>query len=286
MTRIKIVTDSSTDLPRKLIEKHGVYEIPIIVRFGEEEYRSGVDITTSEFYAKMNEHDVFPTTAQITPGEFTNVYQELADEADVIISIHLSGKMSGIMDSARLAAQNMENVKVIVYDSESASFGVGFLVLEAIKAVEENCAVQEITRRLDQVKESMRVYFSVPSLEHLQKGGRIGKAAAFLGGLLNIIPLLTIEGGYVSPFEKIRGKKRILKKMVQQLNSGLEELGGKDQITLGILHAENEEGYKELVQKIREELGIEDFLFNEVGPIIGTHSGPGILAIFFHKKTG
>ncbi len=217
--------------------------------------------------------------------QFTKVYREISSDADVIISIHLSGKMSGIMDSARLAAQDMEDCQVICIDSESASFGVGFLVLEAIRAVEENCSVEEIVRRLDQVKESMNVFFAVPSLDHLQKGGRIGKATAFLGGLLNIIPLLTIQEGLVAPFEKVRGKKRVIKRIIERLTVGIEEFGGKDQIILGLLHSQNEEGCEELAELVKQEFGIEEYLVNEIGPIIGTHAGPGVIAIIFHKKT-
>lgn len=283
MAKIKLVTDSTADLPQEYYERYGIAVIPMLINFGEEGYRDGVDITPEEFYAKLVSYDGFPTTAQITPGVFIKEYQKWAEEYDIIISIQLSGRLSGTVDSARLAAQSIENAQVVVYDSESASLGIGFQVLEAARAIEEGCDLQEILRRMDHVKATTSIYFSVPSLEHLQKGGRIGKASAFIGGLLNIVPLLTIAEGVVAPFEKIRGKKRVLGRITELLGERVEEWG-KENLNIAVLHTVNPEGAQELVEQYKSTFDVEDILVTQLGPTIGTHTGPGVIATVFYKK--
>lgn len=283
MARIKLITDSTVDLPQEIYQRYGITVLPMLINFGEEGYRDGIDITPEEFYTKLIAYDGFPTTAQITPGVFTKVYEEFAKEYEIIISIHLSGKLSGTVDSARLAAQSIENAQVIVYDSESASLGSGFQVLEAARAIEEGCDLPEILRRMDHVKATTSIYFSVPSLEHLQKGGRIGKASAFIGGLLNIVPLLAISEGVVAPFEKIRGRKRVVSRMVELLGERVEEWG-KENLNVSVLHTVNPEGARELVEQYQSAFGVEEILVTQLGPAIGTHTGPGVIATVFYKK--
>lgn len=283
MAKIKLVTDSTADLPQEIYDRYGITVLPMLISFGEEGYRDGIDITPEEFYTKLVTYDGFPTTAQITPGIFTNLYEELAEEYDLILSVHLSGKLSGTLDSGRLAAQSIKKAQVVVYDSESASLGIGFQVLEAARAIEEGCELQEIIRRMDHVKATTSIYFSVPSLEHLQKGGRIGKASAFIGGLLNIVPLLTIDEGSVAPFEKIRGKKRVFGRMVELLSERVEQWG-KENLNVSVLHTVNPEGAEELVEQYQSAFGFDEILVTQLGPTIGTHTGPGVIATVFYKK--
>lgn len=285
MSRIKILTDSTSDLPQHLIEQYDITVLPMGVNFGSEGYLDGVDITTSEFYAKLKEFDGFPSTSQVNPGVFANAFKELSKEADIIIAIILSNKLSGTFNSSKIAGQMVEDeVKVICYDSESASLGEGFLVLEAAKAAQEGLSAEEILKRLDKIKETISVYFAVPNLTHLEKGGRIGKASALIGGLLNIVPLLTIEDGVVAAKEKIRGKKRVLKRMEELLNVGIEEFGGPENLVLSVLHTDNEKGARELAERFETTFGLTDIIFSEIGPTIGTHTGAGLVAIVFYKK--
>lgn len=285
MSRIKILTDSTSDLPQHLIDQYDITVLPMGVNFGDEGYLDGVDITTSEFYAKLKEFDGFPSTSQVSPGAFATAFKELSKEADVIIAIVLSSKLSGTFNSAKIAGQMVEDeVKVICYDSKSASLGEGFLVLEAAKAAQEGLCPEEILQRLDKVKETRSVYFAVPNLVQLEKGGRIGKASAIIGGLLNIIPLLRIEDGALVVKEKIRGKKRIIKRFEELLKDGIEEFGGSENLVLSVVHTDNLEGAHQLVERIESTFGFNDILISEIGPTIGTHTGAGLIAIVFYKK--
>lgn len=286
-SKVKILTDSTSDLPQQLIEQYNITVLPMVVNFGDEGYLDGVDITTTEFYAKIKEFDGFPTTSQVTPAVFADAYRELSKETDVIISILVSSQLSGTFNSASMAKQMVEDeldLQIICYDSEMAAMGLGCLVLEAAKAVHEGLGPEEILQRLDKVKETLAIYFAVPNLEHLERGGRIGKAAAFLGGLLNIVPLLTVEEGVVTPKEKIRGKKRVQKRMTELVGEAIEEFGGRENLVLGVLHTDNLKGAQELAQHFTETLGVDEPMITEVGPTIGTHAGPGVIAIVFYKK--
>ncbi len=285
MAKIKIVVDSATDIPREILERYNITVLPFPIYFGDEMFRDGIDINTDLFYPKLKEFGGFPTTSQITPIEFKEAYEKLAKEADIILSIHLSSPLSGTFNSARLASLEVDNAQVICIDSRNAALGYGFQVIEAAKAIEEGAEIDEVLARIQQVKDTVKVYLSVPSLDYLVKGGRIGKATAFLGGLLNIIPLLTIEDGIVAPFEKIRGKKRVFQRLMELVQKAIKQFGGKDKINLAVLHTDNHQEADNLAERIKAEYGIRDIIITQVGPLIGTHIGPGVLAVIFHKKT-
>ena len=284
MSKIKLVIDSTSDISPDILRKYDVSIAPLSVFFGDKGYRDGIDITPKTFYPMLREFEGFPTTSQVNPQAFKEIYTRLSEEADTILSMHFSGKLSGTFASAQIAAKELEWLDIVCYDSESASLGYGFQVLEAIKAIEEGCTIKQVLERVTEIRDTMHIYFAVASLEHLRKGGRIGKATAFLGGLLNIVPLLTLEDGIVAPYEKIRGKKKVPTRFLELLDDGIKKYGGKDNIKVSVLHSENLEGANELADEIRDRFGIEDILITQVGTIIGTHIGSGVSAIIFHKK--
>lgn len=284
MTKIKLVVDSTTDLTRDFFLEHGISSLPLSVYFGTEEFLDGIDITPGDFYQKLRHFSGFPTTSQVNPQAFRETFSELAEETDIILSMHLSGKLSGTLDSARIAAQEIPDTQIICYDSESASLGYGFQVVEAVRAIEAGCDLSEVLKRIKQVRESMRIYFAVSSLDHLHKGGRIGKAGALLGGLLNIVPLLTLEDGMVIPAEKIRGKKRVPKRLLELVGEGIAEFGGSENLNLAVLHTDYYSNAIQLREQIAAEYQIKDIPITQVGTIIGTHIGPGVLAVIFHQK--
>jgi len=279
VAKIKIVTDSSADIPKALLEELGITVIPLKLHFGDETYVDGVDITVAEFYAKLAASDRMPTTSQPSPADFLDVYKKTATEpGDEIISIHISSAMSGTYQSAVLAKQLLEDqFPIHIVDSRYASFGHGRMVVEAARAAREGKTAEEILARLEQIRAKSRIYFIVDTLQYLYKGGRIGKASALFGSLLNIKPILTVdEAGEVAPVDKVRGQKNALNRMVELLQRDFDGQA----VELYVGHADSPEAAKELRDLIVEKVNAEPKAFIDVGPIIGAHAGPGTLAVF------
>src|SRR5690606_15393842 len=195
MAGVKVVTDSGADIPKNVREELDIAVVPLTIHFGEEEFKDGVDLDTTEFYRRLHAGGL-PRTTQPSPADFEAVYRRLQDEADAIVSVHLSSELSGTMQSAVLAS-TMDGVAVPVHvvDTRSASLGIGLLAIEAARMARAGAAAADIVQRLEELVARQRVLFVVDTLEFLQRNGRIGRAQAFVGGLLNIKPLLTIDDG-------------------------------------------------------------------------------------------
>lgn len=279
MTKVRIVTDSTSDIPEQLRQQYGIEMVPLKVHFGTETYYDAVTIQPGEFYDKLASSAKLPTTSQPSPADFLELYKRVggADGAD-IVSIHLSSAMSGTYQSAVLAKSMLEgDVRVEVVDSKSASFGIGLLVLEAAKAAEQGKSASEIVAHIESIRQQMRIYFLVGTLDYLQKGGRIGKAAALFGSLLNIKPILTIDSeGEVSSVDKVRGVKKAMSRIVDMLKADF----GDRRLQLTVAQASAREAADEFAELLRGSFDISDLSFTEVGPVIGTHAGPGTIAVF------
>lgn len=210
--KVAIVTDSTADIPEELIRKYDIHVVSLRVLFGEENYADGVELTSEQFYDKLRQSTVLPTTSQPSPTDFMSVYQRLLDENPdrPIVSIHLSSGMSGTYQSAMLGKSLLEReADLTVIDSKSASYGYGLMVVHAAELAEQGKSVAEISAAVEEMQQSRKLFFLVDTLEYLQKGGRIGKASAILGTLLNIKPILSIdEEGIIYAVEKVRGHKR------------------------------------------------------------------------------
>lgn len=282
MGKVKIVTDNTTDLPEKIIREYGIEVVPLSVHFGHDTYLPGVDLTGKEFYELFKKSEELPKTSQVSMGKFLKIYQELAGEVNQIISIHLSARLSGTFHSATNAADHVERVKVYPVDSESVSMGMGFQIMAAVKVLDNGGSVEEALQAIERVKENLEIYFYVETLEYLEKGGRIGKAKSLLGSLLNIKPILQLKEGEIQPFEKVRGFKKGFKRLYDLVR---EYLGDSDpgQIQLAIMHIENQENAIKLKEKILKDLGIDEIYVRELGPIVGTHIGPGVLGIVLNR---
>lgn len=282
MGKVKIVTDNTTDLPEKIIREYGIEVVPLSVHFGHDTYLPGVDLTGKEFYELFKKSEELPKTSQVSMGKFLKIYQELAGEVNQIISIHLSARLSGTFHSATNAADHVEGVKVYPVDSESVSMGMGFQIMAAVKVLDNGGSVEEALQAIERVKENLEIYFYVETLEYLEKGGRIGKAKSLLGSLLNIKPILQLKEGEIQPFEKVRSFKKGFKRLYDLVR---EYLGDSDpgQIQLAIMHIENQENAIKLKEKILKDLGIDEIYVRELGPIVGTHIGPGVLGIVLNR---
>ncbi|MGE5508894.1 MAG: DegV family protein [Chitinophagales bacterium] len=274
---VKIVTDSTADLPESLVRKYGVTVVPLNVHFGDEVYQDGVDIWASEFYYKLQNGSSLPKTSQPSPGDFLKVYLELTDDGSEVASLHLSKQFSGTWQSAQMAEEMLEGKgRVAVIDSASASMGLGLIVLDAARRAAGGASLEEVAAAAQRASERLSLYFVVDTLEWLQKNGRIGRAAAFLGSVLNLKPVLTVENGIVAPVDKVRGKGKAVARMFELTRQRVGERPSR----LSVLHADRPEEAAELAEQARREFNcVEAPIISEVGPIVGTHVGPGTLGL-------
>ncbi|QUO43045.1 DegV family protein [Brevibacillus composti] len=281
---IVIVTDSASDIDSELRESLGIVSVPLKVMFGDETYTDGVTITSTMFFEKLKQTDVLPTTSQPSPIDFAEAYKGIVEKhgKDVqIIVLTLSAALSGTYQSAVIAKSMMEEeLDITVIDTRKASFVFGMLCVEAAQAAREGKSKQQILDRIDHFLDSVQVYFIVDTLEFLQKGGRIGKASALIGSLLNIKPILTLDpAGYVSAFDKVRGTKKAIARVME----ALREYASGQPVKVAMLHSAVPDQAAEHLAAIKAEFQVTDSYLLEIGPVIGTHVGPGLLGFVMIK---
>jgi len=278
--KIAIVTDSTADLPLSYYEQHDVKVVPLIVRFEEETFRDWVDIGPNDFYKRMRKTNVLPKTSQPSVAEFAQVYKQLAAETEQIVSIHLSSELSGTVQAAEIASE-MVDIPVSVIDAKLASLGTGLVVDAAVRAREEGLSFDEIAGKAREVAAKTKILFSVGTLKYLQLGGRIGKAQALVGSILNIKPILTLRDGVVVPYKKVKGTNKVFAEMKDFFLANVE---GEGSLYLGFAHADFPEG----VQRLKDVIGAEtaraaSVIESEIGCVIGTYVGPDTFAIVFYE---
>ena len=281
MEKVKIITDSCSDLPRNVREKHNIKMIATPVIIDGEEYKDREDLSPPEFYKKLTEIDSVPKTARISPDKFREEFEKALDEGYKVLSINFSSQLSGIFESAALAKKMIGSDKIKVIDSKSASTGFGLSVLKAARAAEEGKDLDEIVELTKKNCAHMEHIFAVGSLEMLKRGGRISSGKAFIGNVLNIKPILHFQDGEILPLTKVRGKK----KMLQFLVDIIEERGinPQDQI-IGIDYSANRQLAEQIKNMLQDRYGVEDFLISEIGAAIGSHVGHNTVSIFFLNK--
>lgn len=274
---VKIVTDSTADLPEKIVSKYGIGVVPLNVHFGEEVYKDGVDIWGEEFYNKLCNEPTLPNTSQPAPGEFLKVYQQIAEPGDTIISIHISRLMSGTADSAKLAAEMMgADYRIEIVDSEHVTMSLGVLVLQAAKAAQNGESADAILAKLNKWKKEISIFFTIKSLDYLHRTGRIGKASALMGSLLNIKPILSIEDGLIVPNEKTRGN---FQKVAELMVEKVIQRYGDQPLIVGLIHTGLPDEMVILERLAKNNLKIVEMVSNLAGPIVGTHTGPNAIGI-------
>ncbi len=272
---IRIVTDSTSDISQELASKLRIVVVPAIVNIGEKSYRDGIDLTREEFYRALPEMSEMPTTAPPGPATFTDVYRQLlAEGATAILSIHLASKLSGMLNTARLGAEALDNEVVTLYDSQQATMGLGLLVLMAAEAAEAGRSLTEIIETLDASVNHTYVIAVLDTLEYLRRSGRLSWAQFGVGTLLNIKPLIKVHLGEVLVVERVRTSKRALSRLIELV----EELGPLKKVALlNIGDQEKVETLRQMTAHILPESS--EPLIAEATPVIGTHVGPGALGI-------
>ncbi len=284
---IALVTDSTCDLPADILEKHQIEIVPLTVHFGEDTYYDKVDLDKEEFYTMMESAAELPTTSQPSVGLFIDRYEKLAENYDQIISIHISSALSGTCESARLAAAQVEAVEVEIIDSKTTSFGLGFMVLLTAKMIKEGKNIDDIKDTLLQEREKLTIYFTVNELSYLEKGGRIGKAQAFLGSIFNFNPILELSAaaGEITPKEKIRGYKKTNQKMV---DLALKAAAGNNNVNFAYVYGKNSDNYQQLKGLFEAKLEAQnDFSYrifeNKIGTVLSSHTGPLVYGIVIYR---
>ena len=276
---IKIVTDSSSDLSKELIDQYGISVVPLYSRFGENVYKERVDITDDQFYQKMAESDTLPVTILPSPGDFVPVYEKLLKEADTIVSIHLSSKLSGTMNSAIQAKASLgDNPKIHIIDSTVVSIALGLIVLSAAKTAKEGGTLEQVIATANEAIKDTAPVCLLDSLKNLQKGGRIGKATALIGSLLNVKPLITMKNGEVVPFGKARSRSKGMDMIVEHVSKF------KQIEDMAIAWSTTPDDAKALSERIAPYFKKGEVKIVRLGTTLGVHTGAGTIVVSVRGK--
>ena len=273
---VKVVTDSTWDLPPELAEELGITVVPLSVLFGEEAYKDGVEITREAFFDRLVNGNVHPKTSQPSVGDFAAVYKELTDQGHEIVSVHIADKLSGTLNSARAAKLDLPEATITLVDSATAALALGLVVKATAEAAQAGKTHAEVVAVAEDAAEKTEAYVILETLTYLQKGGRIGKAQALIGGLLSVKPILTIKGGEILPHEKVRSRAKGIAK--------LKEIAAASApyAELGVIHEADSEIVTELVETLSA-LTDKPVLIGKIGAVIGVHAGPDVVGIAFRR---
>lgn len=276
---VVLVTDSTADIPLETREKLGISMVPLKVNFGQESFLDNIELRPAQFYEKLIAFGKPATSSQPSPADFYDVYKKLTDEGHSVISVQLSGAMSGTYQSATIAKSMLDDgADVTVIDSRSASYGYGKIVVDAAEMAQSGASKEEVLAAIHKMRAELRLYFLVDTLEYLQKGGRIGKASAMLGSLLNIKPILSIDDeGVVHSFDKARGQKRAMARIAEVLEQDLKSTPVS--LTLATTPGYTE-GAAEIAELLKSRLNVREYYESEIGPVVGAHAGPGTIGLF------
>ena len=278
MEKIKIITDSTLDLPADLIKEKGIEVLPLLINFGEESYLDGVEINTHDMLERIEKENILPTTAQVTPSRFEETFKKYLDEGYKIVTLTLSSEMSGTYQSACIAKNMLESDDIVVIDSRNVTSGLGVLVLKACEFRDNGDNIFEIEEKIKNLIPKVKSSLSFESLENLVRGGRLSKTAGTIGSVLGLRLILEVKDGQMAVKDKVRGSKKALKKVISDFENGNVDFDSPIVID-EILNEEIYEGLK----KYFDEKNIE-YIHGIVGCTVGIHSGTKACGVFFIEK--
>ncbi|MBP1889310.1 DegV family protein with EDD domain [Clostridium moniliforme] len=275
MQKIKIITDSTVDLPKELLKELNVDVLPVLINFGEKSYLDGIEITLDEVFKRIDSGDVFPTTAQITPNRFVEAFKKYIDEGYKVLAVMMSSGMSGTYQSACIAKQMLETDDVYVVDSQTITSGLGLLVIKAAQLIDKGLPIEEIVKELEEIKPYINSSLSFDSLDNLVKGGRLPKAVSVVTGMLGIKLILEVKDGVMSVKGKVRGSKKAAKRIINDM----ETLIPRKDLPVIIVNVNNDE----IAIPLKEYLESNNINYIEgpVGCSVGIHSGDKAVGLFF-----
>ncbi|MBA2175555.1 DegV family protein [Halobacillus locisalis] len=277
-----VLTDSTAYIPRKIRKEKQIHMVPLNVIFGHESYQEEVDILADDFYDMVKEGGDLPKTSQPSIGLMTEKLEELAADYDAVIAVHLSSGISGTYQGILAAGDMVDGIDVHAFDSETSCMMQGFYALEAADLANNGATPEQVLARLDEMKESMSAYFMADDLSHLQRGGRLNGAQAFVGSLLQVKPVLHFVDTKIVPFEKIRTRKKALKRILSLFEEDVKQGG---QYKACMIHANREEEAKQMKAEIEQQFDNVEVEVSYFGPVIGTHLGEGAMGLGWYKKS-
>lgn len=278
--QVRIVSDSTCNLPAALIERYAISLVPIVVMFGDESYREGVDIQTDEFYTRIRRTGIVPRTSQPAAGEFAEVYHRLAQEPGPLLSIHLTGRLSGVLASAYAAKQMVPEADLELFDTLAVSIGSGFCVLQAARMAEAGAAREQIVARLGQIRDRLNLFLTPETLKYLQASGRIGKLQGVLASLLNVKPIIRCKDGLLDAFERVRTRSVSLERLVELT---VETVGTQDLVDVAVIHADARAEAEALADRLRGVLNCREVFVETLSLALGVHGGPGMIGIYSYR---
>ena len=267
---VRIVVDSTFDFSPEEAAALGLTVVPLLVRFGDETYVDRVTISPAEFYAKLATARVMPTTSQPTPARFAEVYKTLLDDGNDVLSLHISSALSGTYNSANLAREQVDPERIATVDTHQVTLGAQPLARAAAKALAEGRSLSELVALVTDMQARVHVIATLGSLEHLRRGGRIGRLASLVGGMLSVKVLITVKDGIVAPLERVRTRQRALLRVEELI---LEQAPYDGPLHVG--HCDDLSTAELLVSRLRAALPGQEIIVHEIGPVVGTHAGPG-----------
>jgi len=273
VTSVGIVTDSTADLSAAVLEKYGAKFVPLVVNWDGETLRDKVDLSTADFYRLLRVRKSLPRTGAPSLAAFEAVFREQLQEHDAVISVNLASKLSGTYEVARRAAESVDPQRIHVIDSASVSIGISWLLELAARLAREGVEPATIVNRVEEERARVRIYFVVETLEFLQRGGRIGRAAALAGTLLSVKPILQVRDGEVVPLERVRTMNGALRRLVEMVVA----LGPVER--LGVIDGDAATNADEVERQLRAHFPELTIDRGELGPVVGTHGGPGVVGV-------
>ena len=284
MMKVAIVTDSTAYIPDDVSKGYAIQSAPLQVIWGPETFRDGIDITPDAFYTRLADTKVMPTTSQPAPSTFKAIYDQLIAQGYDILSLHISTKLSGTIDSATQARALLPNANIEVVDSYSTSMGLGFQVMAAAKAASQGATLQDCKTIAEQAREKCGVLFLLNTLEFLRRGGRIGSAAAFLGTALNLKPILELVDGKVEGIDKVRTWSKATDRLLDIFE---ERIAGRTPLRIAAIYGGSKPEAESLMERVRQRYKVSDVseaVFSPVSPVVGVHTGPGVIGLAYMVK--
>jgi len=280
MNKVAIVTDSTAYLPPEIIAEYDIKVIPLSVIWDGDSYADGVDITPTQFYTRLAKSPSMPSTSQPSEAVFVEIFSKLLDEGKDVLAILISSGISGTVNSALQAKTEIRSDRIVVIDSQTTAMATGLHVLAAARKAETGGNLEEVKKIALKAQQQTNIVFAVDTLEFLHKGGRIGGAKRFMGSMLNIKPILEMNGGSIEAIESVRTQKRALGRLISLVE---EKTGGEKPLRLAVLHSNVPEQAQALLKDAEKALSPDETFLAELSPVIGTHVGPGTLAISFMR---